>query len=75
VGLYDRGYMGVARRGRITAPKGRAVDAADPEFAAARNSFERRRRTKWAVTAFAACFVMLALAIAVALVVRSANAL
>jgi hypothetical protein len=47
----------------------------DPEFVAARKRFEQRRRVRWAATAFAAFFVMLALAMAVALIVRSANAL
>jgi hypothetical protein len=75
VGLHDRDYMRAARRGRATAPRGRAIGATEPEFLAARKRFEQRRRIRWTVTAFAAFFVMLALAIAVVLVVRSANAL
>jgi hypothetical protein len=76
VGFDDKDYMRAARRGRATAPRGRAIGATDPEFVAARKRFEqRRRRIRWTVTAFAAFFVMLALAIAVALVMRSANAL
>jgi hypothetical protein len=75
LGLYDRDYMRATRRGGVAAPRRHAVGADDPDFAAARKRFEQRRRIRWAITAFAAFFVMLALAIAVVLVVRSANAL
>jgi uncharacterized membrane protein YvbJ len=67
--------MRASRRGRGKAPRGQAVGATDPDFAAARKGIEQRRRIRWAITAFAAFFVVLALAIAVALVVRSAHAL
>lgn len=48
---------------------------ADRNFVAGRKGFVRRRRTNWAVAAFAAFLVILALAVAVALIMRTANAL
>lgn len=47
----------------------------DPDLIAARKRSVRRRRASWAVAAFAAFFVFLALAIAAALIMRTANAL
>jgi hypothetical protein len=71
VGLTDRDYMR-AERGPISAPLGEEID---PHLAAARTRFRRRSRTRWAVTAFAAFFVLFALGLAVALVLRVAHAL
>jgi len=71
VGLTDRDYMR-AEPAPIDARLGQEID---PELAAARTRSRRRSRTRWAVTAFAAFFVVFVLGVAVALVLRVAHAL
>jgi hypothetical protein len=70
MGLANRDYTGSPRRERSP-----AATATDPELAAARRRFSRRRRVRWTFTAFAAFFVAFALVMALLLAMRAAKAL